>query len=51
MACFCSAVCPALMTTAAWVPAWASCSIRPTVAGGVQITASSGTAGRSATRA
>ena len=41
-----------LMTTAAWVPAWASCSIRPTtVAGGVQITASSGTAGRSATRA
>ena len=52
MACFCSAVRPALMTMAARVPRWANCRTRSTtVAAGVQMTASSGTSGRSATRA
>lgn len=52
MACFCTGVRPALMTTAALAPARASCPIRSTtVAGGVQTRASSGTPGSSRTRA
>ena len=49
MACFCASVWPAVSTTAARVPCAASCWIRPTTAsGGTQITARSGTWGRSA---
>ena len=52
MACFCSADRPAVMTTTAWVPRWASWRISSTtVAGGVQITASSGASGSWSTRA
>ena len=52
MACFCCAVRPALMTATALVPRRASCLTRSTtVPDGVQITASSGASGRSATRA
>ena len=52
MACFCSAVRPALMTTAACVPRAARSRISgTTVCAGVQITASSGVSGRSATLA
>ena len=52
MACFCLGVRPALISTTAWVPRWASCLISSTtVPDGVQITASSGASGRSATRA
>lgn len=52
IACLCVASRPAVMTIAARVPCSPSSVIRPgTVAGGVQITARSGTVGRSATRA
>ena len=50
MACFCSALRPAVSTMAARVPRSASCATRPgTVAGGVQRTANSGTCGSAAT--
>ena len=50
MACFCAALMPAVNTTAARVPAAPSSAINAgTVSAGVQMTASSGAAGRSAT--
>ncbi|GAB1390964.1 hypothetical protein MASR1M6_31460 [Rubrivivax sp.] len=52
IACFCAGVRPAVITTAARVPSAPRSAISPgSVAGGVQMTASSGACGRSCTRA